>query len=140
MQRGRWRLEFGSPQRDALWGLRPSAAIYYGKTKSLNRRRSEPILEIPEDGDPRRHVDSFFELDEEEVVAVYELLRRMKDPLDATLKPGGYNVGSNIGATAGQTVGHVHIHLIPRYVGDVPEPVGGVRNVIPGRGHYAGTS
>jgi diadenosine tetraphosphate (Ap4A) HIT family hydrolase len=88
---------------------------------------------------PRRHVKSFFELTEDEVVAVHQLLRRMKDRLDETLKPGGYNLGVNVGAVAGQTVAHVHVHLIPRYAGDVANPVGGVRNIIPGCGHYPGT-
>jgi diadenosine tetraphosphate (Ap4A) HIT family hydrolase len=87
---------------------------------------------------PRRHVVSFFELTEGEVIAVHELMRRMKQRLDETLKPDGYNIGINAGAASGQTVGHVHIHLIPRYAGDVADPVGGVRNIISGRGRYPG--
>jgi diadenosine tetraphosphate (Ap4A) HIT family hydrolase len=74
---------------------------------------------------PRRHTASFFELMEYEVAAVYELLRRMKEILDEALKPSGYNVGINVGPVAGQTISHVHVHLIPRYPGDVPDPVGG---------------
>ena len=85
---------------------------------------------------PRRHVTSFFELTEDEVAAVYAVLRRVKVRLDETLKPGGYNVGVNIGQVAGQTIAHVHVHLIPRYADDVADPVGGVRNIIPGRGRY----
>jgi diadenosine tetraphosphate (Ap4A) HIT family hydrolase len=85
---------------------------------------------------PRRHVVSFFELTEEETIAVYQLLCRMKDRLNANLKPGGYNIGINVGPVAGQTVEHVHVHLIPRYTGDVADPIGGVRNVIPGKGRY----
>lgn len=85
---------------------------------------------------PRRHVTSFFELTEDEVKAVYELLRQMKDQLDQNLRPGGYNIGVNVGVVAGQTIDHVHIHLIPRYSGDVADPIGGVRNVIPGKGRY----
>lgn len=84
----------------------------------------------------RRHVTSFFELTEDEVKAVYELLRQMKDQLDENLRPGGYNIGVNVGTVAGQTVEHVHFHLIPRYSGDVADPVGGVRNVIPSKGRY----
>jgi diadenosine tetraphosphate (Ap4A) HIT family hydrolase len=87
---------------------------------------------------PRRHTSSFFELTGDEVAAVYELLRRMKDRLDQSLKPGGYNVGINVGTVSGQTIAHVHVHLIPRYPGDMADPVGGVRNVIPGRGRYPG--
>jgi diadenosine tetraphosphate (Ap4A) HIT family hydrolase len=85
---------------------------------------------------PRRHVTSFFELTGDEVAAVYELLGQAKDRLDETLEPGGYNIGINVGAVSGQTVAHVHVHLIPRYLGDVADPVGGVRNTIPGRGRY----
>jgi diadenosine tetraphosphate (Ap4A) HIT family hydrolase len=88
---------------------------------------------------PRRHVASFFELTEDEVTAVHELLCRMKGRLDEDLNPAGYNIGINVGAVSGQTVAHVHVHLIPRYVGDVADPVGGVRNILPGRGRYAGT-
>jgi diadenosine tetraphosphate (Ap4A) HIT family hydrolase len=85
---------------------------------------------------PRRHTASFFELTAEEVVAVHELLCGAKERLDSTLHPGGYNLGANVGATAGQTVMHAHVHLIPRYSGDVADPAGGVRNVIPGCGPY----
>lgn len=84
----------------------------------------------------RRHVKSFFELSDDEIKAVYELLCQMKNQLDEILMPGGYNIGVNIGTVAGQTVEHVHFHLIPRYSGDVVDPVGGVRNVIPGKGRY----
>jgi diadenosine tetraphosphate (Ap4A) HIT family hydrolase len=83
---------------------------------------------------PKRHGAGFFELTFDEVMAVYELLGRMKARLDRDLKPAGYNIGVNIGEAAGQTVGHSHVHLIPRYCGDVAEPRGGVRNVIPGEG------
>jgi diadenosine tetraphosphate (Ap4A) HIT family hydrolase len=61
----------------------------------------------------------------------------MKNHLDSGLKPAGYNVGVNVGEGAGQTVMHLHVHLIPRFVGDVADPRGGVRNVIPGKGPYA---
>jgi diadenosine tetraphosphate (Ap4A) HIT family hydrolase len=54
-------------------------------------------------------------------------------------KPDGFNIGINIGQHAGQTIQHVHIHLIPRYKGDVENPVGGVRNVIPELGNYLDT-
>ncbi len=85
---------------------------------------------------PRRHVSDFFELDAEEMMAVRELLAVQRQRLDGELRPDGYNVGVNVGTAGGQTIPHVHIHLIPRYRGDVPEPTGGVRNVIPGRGKY----
>ncbi len=89
---------------------------------------------------PRRHVVTFFDLTKEEVSAVHELLCWLKDRLDDNLKPEGYNIGINVGAASGQTISHVHVHLIPRYAGDVMEPVGGVRNIIPSKGRYPGTN
>ena len=85
----------------------------------------------------RRHVASFFETTSEELKAVYELLHSAKNRLDRTLMPGGYNIGVNVGAIAGQTVEHIHIHLIPRYSGDMPNPIGGVRNIISCKGTYS---
>jgi diadenosine tetraphosphate (Ap4A) HIT family hydrolase len=85
---------------------------------------------------PRRHVASFFDLTEAEMVAVFCLVRETKSRCDAQLKPLGYNIGVNFGPVAGQTVSHVLVHLIPRYDGDVEDPTGGVRNVIPGKGNY----
>ena len=84
----------------------------------------------------RRHVESFFDLNADEVAAIVALLHRAKTRLDERERPGGYNVGVNIGPDAGQTVMHVHVHVIPRYPGDVADPTGGVRNVIPGMGRY----
>jgi diadenosine tetraphosphate (Ap4A) HIT family hydrolase len=82
----------------------------------------------------RRHVESFFDLSEDETAHIVALLRRAKTRLDETCQPAGYNVGINVGMDAGQTIMHVHLHLIPRYSGDVAQPEGGVRNVIPGKG------
>lgn len=84
----------------------------------------------------RRHVASFFEVTSEESAAIYELIQSVRKRLDDTEAPDGYNIGVNIGASAGQTIGHVHVHIIPRYQGDVPNPIGGVRNILPGMGDY----
>jgi diadenosine tetraphosphate (Ap4A) HIT family hydrolase len=85
---------------------------------------------------PKRHSARFMELTLDEITAIYDLLCRMKDHLDNSLKPAGYNIGMNVGEAAGQTVMHLHVHLIPRFVGDVTDPQGGIRNIIPGRGRY----
>ena len=85
---------------------------------------------------PRRLVATWFEATREEQVAMLELVDLVKAQLDAELHPDGYNIGINAGAAAGQTVMHLHIHLIPRFHGDVPDPRGGVRHVIPGEGNY----
>jgi diadenosine tetraphosphate (Ap4A) HIT family hydrolase len=84
----------------------------------------------------RRHVPDFFDLTDAEVLAMIALLRAMQSRLQVAVHPDGFNFGVNIGAAAGQTIFHVHIHLIPRFAGDVARPEGGIRNVIPGRGFY----
>lgn len=78
---------------------------------------------------PRRHVATFFEASLEEQGAINRLLAVVKERLDQEFAPDGYNIGVNVGAAAGQTVFHLHVHLIPRYAGDVPDPRGGVRRV-----------
>jgi len=85
---------------------------------------------------PRRHVANFFDLSEEEQAALWMLLPLAKRAIDARHAPAAYNVGLNAGTAAGQTVAHAHVHLIPRYTGDVPDPRGGVRWVIPERAAY----
>ena len=80
---------------------------------------------------PLRHVGSFFELQESEQLAMLVLLNRACARLGFEVAPDGYTVGINDGHAAGQTVPHVHLHLIPRHAGDVPDPGGGVRWVIP---------
>jgi len=85
---------------------------------------------------PTRHVGSFFELDEAERAVLLNLLARAREGLEREFKPDGYNIGINDGAPAGQTVPHLHIHLIPRYQGDLSDPRGGVRWVIPDKARY----
>lgn len=90
---------------------------------------------------PRRHVSSFFELGSSEYKACLNLLNELKDIIqkkDSTIT--GFNIGINDSEDAGQTIPHCHIHLIPRRKGDVDNPVGGVRNIIPGKGNYLKSS
>ena len=79
---------------------------------------------------PRRHVASFFDMTTEEKVEVLSLLDRAKVTIAREHAPDGYNIGVNIGRAAGQNRMHVHVHLIPRYQGDVPDPSGGIRCVL----------
>jgi ATP adenylyltransferase len=82
----------------------------------------------------RRHVASFFDLSEDEAVAIERLLRSQRqDILTRDPSVGGFNIGINVGEVAGQTIFHCHYHLIPRRKGDVQNPRGGVRWVIPAR-------
>lgn len=85
---------------------------------------------------PRRHVGSFFDLELVEREAMLRLLDAARRELDGTLHPAGYNIGVNDGPAAGQTVPHVHMHLIPRFVGDQADPRGGVRWIFPERADY----
>lgn len=85
---------------------------------------------------PRRHVASFFDLTKEEQQDMFHLADEVKRIVDQNLNPDGYNLGINVGEAAGQSIFHVHLHLIPRYAGDVPNPRGGVRGVIPSKQNY----
>ena len=85
---------------------------------------------------PKRHVTSYFDLTQEEVLALQDVLFEVKSLLVEKFHPDGFNIGVNVGEAAGQSVFHVHMHLIPRYKGDVENPKGGVRGVIPSKQKY----
>jgi diadenosine tetraphosphate (Ap4A) HIT family hydrolase len=85
---------------------------------------------------PRRHIASFFDATGEEQAALVELLGRARAFLARHYDPDGFNVGINDGEAAGQTIMHLHIHLIPRYRGDVHDPRGGVRWIFPAKAPY----
>ena len=86
---------------------------------------------------PKRHIKDYFELNNEELVACNQLIKIIKDEIvskDKSVK--AFNIGTNIGKISGQSIMHCHIHLIPRREGDVENPQGGVRSVIPKNQHY----
>ena len=86
---------------------------------------------------PKRHVETYFDLNEEEIQACNDLILKTKEKIlkqDSNVK--GFNIGTNAGKSAGQSIMHCHIHLIPRREGDVQNPQGGVRSVIPNKQHY----
>jgi diadenosine tetraphosphate (Ap4A) HIT family hydrolase len=85
---------------------------------------------------PFRHIPDFFSMTPEEREAVLALVTLCKDLIGSEFSPGGYNIGFNVGEAAGQTVMHCHCHVIPRYVGDVPDARGGIRGVVPGKRGY----
>jgi len=82
---------------------------------------------------PRRHVPDFFDMTWEEKTSVLKLLDRAKAEINAQHAPDGYNIGVNVGRAGGQNRMHVHVHLIPRYDGDVADPSGGIRCVLSGK-------
>lgn len=84
----------------------------------------------------KRHTPTYFDLTDEELSAVSAAIQRAKKVLDREYSPDGYNVGINNGEWAGQSIPHLHVHLIPRYRGDVENPKGGVRWVIPQNADY----
>ncbi len=85
---------------------------------------------------PHRVYSNYFDSTQEEIIGLQTLVVETKTLIDKRFNPDGYNVGINCGEMSGQTVPHVHIHLIPRYGGDVVDPRGGVRGVIPSRREY----
>jgi len=86
---------------------------------------------------PKRHVANFFDMTAEEQSAVVALLSQIQKLIQQQHSPDGYNIGVNVGKAGGQSRMHVHMHLIPRYAGDVPDPQGGIRCVLSGRGRAA---
>jgi diadenosine tetraphosphate (Ap4A) HIT family hydrolase len=86
---------------------------------------------------PKRHVADFFDMTAEEQSAVLALLGEIQKSLRKEHSPDGYNIGVNVGKAGGQSRMHVHMHLIPRYAGDVPDPRGGIRCVLPRSGRAA---
>ncbi len=85
---------------------------------------------------PRRHVVSVFDLDESELAGFFALVGKVRAQLQAELHPDAFTVGINDGTAAGQTVEHAHLHMIPRWQGDVADPRGGVRLLLPERARY----
>jgi diadenosine tetraphosphate (Ap4A) HIT family hydrolase len=86
---------------------------------------------------PKRHVETYFDLTEEEILECNELILKTKEKIlkqDSSVK--GFNIGTNAGKVAGQSIMHCHVHLIPRREGDVENPQGGVRSVVPKKQHY----
>lgn len=85
---------------------------------------------------PYRHFASYFDINDQELIDLWGLVARGKELVQERYQPDGYNIGINVGHWAGQSIHHLHIHVIPRYKGDVENPKGGVRSVIPHKKLY----
>ena len=85
---------------------------------------------------PWRHFENYFDATTEEKIAIIKLIDEAKILLDEKFRPDGYNIGVNVGIPAGQSVMHLHVHVIPRYKGDMENPKGGVRGVLPRKRVY----
>lgn len=85
---------------------------------------------------PWRHVGSIFDLTEDEQAAVWELVAEVRQRLRLEYRPDAFTVGVNDGLAAGQTIPHAHVHVIPRHLGDVPDPTGGLRGILPRKARY----
>jgi diadenosine tetraphosphate (Ap4A) HIT family hydrolase len=115
---------------------RPSAEWVASNEHAFAIRDGFPVSEGHTLVVTRRVVRTWFDASVEEQHALVALIAEVKRELDARYAPDGYNVGFNAGEAAGQTVPHLHVHVIPRRRGDVPDPRGGVRWVLPGRAAY----
>lgn len=118
---------FCPPRSEEILLVRPLAFL---------QRDKRPLTEGHALVIPRRHVASFFDTTHEERMAMLELLDEAKAILDREHRPDGYNIGINDGEAAGQTVMHVHLHIIPRYLGDKDDPRGGIRWMLPEKAAY----
>ncbi len=104
---------------------------------AYSSKDSYPVSEFHSLIVPKRHVETYFELTNEEILACNKLILKTKEKIlkqDSSVK--GFNIGTNAGKVAGQSIMHCHIHLIPRREEDVENPQGGVRSVIPKKQHY----
>jgi diadenosine tetraphosphate (Ap4A) HIT family hydrolase len=119
---------FCTPQEDR---------VFLGNELAYALRDAFPVTRLHSLIVPRRHAQDYFSLTADELLACNDLLHRARELLksdDQSVE--GFNIGANVGAAAGQTIFHCHFHLIPRRSGDVENPRGGVRHLIPGKGAY----
>ena len=125
------------PNNPCLFCNVPSSEHIFKNNLAFSTFDSYPVSKYHALIIPKRHVENYFDMSEEEVVSCNKLIKKMKNKiqkLDPTVE--GFNIGTNSGKIAGQSIMHCHIHLIPRRKNDVDNPQGGVRGVIPSKQHY----
>ena len=111
--------------------------IVYSNEYFVATRDSYPVTPLHTLIIPKRHFASFFEMNDDEQAAVFSILKQQRDEimnLDSSVT--SFNVGTNDGIDAGQSIYHLHIHLFPRRPGDIENPRGGVRGIIPAKQKY----
>ena len=122
---------------DCLFCNIPPVRIVLENELAYAVRDGYPVTEMHSLIIPKRHIQDYFDLTTEELIACDQLIRSLKDEIsNSDNSVNGFNIGMNSGETAGQTIFHCHIHLIPRRTGDVDNPRGGIRNIIPDMGNY----
>ncbi len=125
------------PNNPCLFCNVPSSDYIFENNLAFSTFDSYPVSKYHALIIPKRDVENYFDMSEEEVVSCNKLIKKMRNKiqeLDPTVD--GFNIGTNSGKEAGQSIMHCHIHLIPRRKNDVDNPQGGVRGVIPSKQHY----
>ena len=125
------------PNNPCLFCNVPSSEYIFENNLAFSTFDSYPVSKYHALIIPKRHVENYFDMSEEEVSSCNKLIKKMRNKiqeLDPTVD--GFNIGTNSGKVAGQSIMHCHIHLIPRRKNDVDNPQGGVRGVIPSKQHY----
>ncbi len=109
----------------------------FGENESFYARRDDfPVSKWHAEIIIKKHIESFFDLTNDELIHFFNLLKQAKKIIQDKYSPDAFNIGINEWYAAGRTVHHLHIHIIPRYTGDVEHPRWWVRHIIPGKGNY----
>ena len=122
---------------DCVFCTPPADRVFLRNDLAYVLRDAFPVTRLHSLIVPFRHAQDYFSLTTDELLACNDLLHKARELLrsnDQTVE--GFNIGANVGTVAGQTIFHCHFHLIPRRSGDVENPRGGVRHLIPGKGDY----
>lgn len=124
-------------QSDCIFCELPADRVIASNALAFASRDNYPVTQLHTLVMPKRHAETFFDLFEPERRAIFQLLDELRtEILEKDVSVIAFNIGMNNGDAAGQTIGHAHVHLIPRRQGDVQDPTGGVRGVIPGKATY----
>lgn len=116
----------------------PDSSVWHSNDKGIVLSDGFPVAEGHSLIVPRTHVASLFGLAPEDQQSLWQMVTEVRELLTKKLNPDGFNVGLNDGVAAGQTIMHAHIHVVPRWDGDVEDPRGGVRWVLPDKACYWG--